>query len=241
LSDILKLNGYSDIFKRPIFVVGLPYGGGTRTARLIRNMGVWTGPTIEGPKSDPRDLLENKLIREKLIKPTLKHMECDPDGLKALPNPRRRVNLVFPTKEGNINLQEKLNRMLKSQAYNHAQRWMYNDARLTLMWRSFITDFPNADWVIIRQDKDSYVQACLSNPEAFDISPKTNFWGHIAKVYSKRFDMLCARVDNAHEINFSNIQEGNLSELNVLSGKIGIQHNPKRKGQKNEPKRWKHS
>jgi hypothetical protein len=193
------------------------------------------------PKGDPRDFLEKKLIRDRLIKPTLKHMDCDPDCLQTLPNPKRRVNLVFPTKEGNINLKEKLYRMIKSQEYNHAQRWMYKDARLTLLWRCFITEFPDADWVIARQNKQAFVNTCLQNPITFDISQSAAFWGHIAKVYSNRFDMICGHIDHVHEIQFENIQEGNLSELDALSDKIGIQFRPKQKGQKSEPRRWKHS
>jgi hypothetical protein len=241
LSDILKLNGYSDVFKRPIFVLGLPFGGGTRTAQLIKDMGVWTGRTHEGRKGASSDFLENKLIRERLIKQTLKHMDCDPDGLETLPNPKTRIKLVFPTKEGNIDLKEKLHRMVGSQEYDSSQRWMYNDARLTLLWRSFLADFPNADWVIVRQERRAYVRSCLENPHTLEISESRLFWSHIHKVYSRRFDLLAARVKHVHEINLKNISEGNLSELHDLTVKIGIQFSPKRKGQKVEQKRWRHS
>lgn len=241
MSDILKLNGYSDVFKRPIFVVGLPFGGGTRTAQLVKNMGVWTGRTHEGRRGASSDFLENKLIRERLVKQTLKQMDCDPDGLETLPNPKTRINLVFPTKEGNIDLKEKLHRMVKSQEYDSSQRWMYNDARLALLWRSFLSDFANADWVIVRQQRRAYVKSCLENPRTLEISESRLFWTHIHKMYSRRFDLLAARAEHVHEIDLKNISEGNLSELQALSTKIGIQFRPKRQGQKVEQKRWRHS
>ena len=239
--DVLKLNGYSDIFKRPIFVTGLPYGGGNKAAKLIKEMGVWTGRTAQGPRSNPIDSLENQRLRERLIKPTLKQMGCDPDGVQTLPNPKQRVNLVFPTKEGNIDLQEKLHRMLEVQEYDHARCWMYYDTRLALLWRSFLSSFPDAQWVIVRQKEQAYVKSCLENPQALEISQKARFWAHLSNVYTARFDLLCARGKHVHEIQLQNIEEGNLSELKLLSDKIGIQFSPKRSGRALDPKRWKHS
>ena len=185
--------------------------------------------------------LKTGLIRDRLIKPTLKHMGCDPAGLQTLPNAKRLTNLVFPTPEGNIDLKEKLHRMLENQGYDHAQRWMYHDARLTLLWRSFLTGFPDADWVIVRQAQPTYIKSCLDDPRMFEVSSKARFWKRISQAYSERFDMLTARVEHVHEIRLENIEEGNLSELKLLSDKTGFHFNTKRKGSKLEQRRWRHS
>jgi hypothetical protein len=104
-----------------------------------------------------------------------------------------------------------------------------------------LADFPDADWVIVRQKKQEYVKFCLETPHALKISQSARFWGQLHKLYSTRFDLLSARVNYVHEINFENIAEGNLSELNPLSAKIGIQFNAKRNGSTVEPRRWHHS
>jgi hypothetical protein len=237
----LILNGYSDVFKRPIFVVGLPNGGTTLTARLIRDMGVWTGPTLDGPRSDPKDLLENRMIRDKLIKPTLKHMKCDPNGIKTLPNPKRRMNLVFPTKEGNIQLKERLNRMVQGQGYDHALRWMYKDPRLALLWPSFAEDFPKAEWVIVKRCKRKFIHSCLAAPHMRAQSDNAKFWSRFWREYSQRLDMLKDHAKYVHEVQFEHIEEGNLSEMKSISDSIGINFSRLKQPNQTDPARWRHS
>jgi hypothetical protein len=237
----LILNGYSNVFKRPIFVLGLPNGGTTLIAGLIKEMGVWTGRTLEGPRSDPKDFLENKVIRDKLMKPTLKQMKCDPSGIKTLPNAKRRVNLVFPTKEGNIQLKERLHRIIEGQGYDHGLRWMYKDPRLTMLWRSFAEDFPNAEWIIVRRDKKKFVQSCLASPQMRAHSDSSKFWNRFADEYNQRLDMLSDQAEFVHEVQLESIEEGNLSEMKPISDSIGINFSAFNPTDQTDPKRWRHS
>tara|TARA_R110002124_G_scaffold83738_6_gene218947 strand:+ start:6247 stop:6972 length:726 start_codon:yes stop_codon:yes gene_type:complete len=241
MTDHLKINGHSEIFKRPIFVLGLPRSGTSMVAGLITEFGVWAGDTIAGGPENPKGFFENRAIRENLIKPVLKHMGCDPVGVKILPDANKRMKLVFPTKEGNIELCEKLHRMITHQGYDHAQRWMYKDAKLTLLWRSFLADFPGADWVIVRRKKEGFIKSCLNTSFMAHHSSDPKFWENFADAYNLRLDLLQQKASNVHEIHVEKIFEGDLSQLKSVSDTIGIQFNKAKVNKFVDRKHWHHS
>jgi len=131
--------------------------------------------------------------------------------------------------------------MVERQGYDHAQRWMYKDVRLALLWRSFVVDFPNADWVIVRRDKNEFIQACLNAPRMAAISDKAKFWNQFFDEYNHRLDMLKNRADFVHEVHFEHIQEGDLSALKTVSDSIGIQFETLNAGTISDRRHWHHS
>lgn len=235
------INGHSEIFKRPIFVLGLPRSGTSMVAGLVKEFGVWAGTTVQGGPANPKGFFENRPIRENLIKPVLKQMGCDPVGVKKLPDPKKRMKLMFPTKDGSIELKEKLHRMIERQGYDHSQRWMYKDAKLTLLWRSFEAEFPDADWVIVRRNREAFIKSCLNTSFMVHHSSDPKFWENYSDEYNKRLDLLQAKAQNVHEIHVEKIFEGDLTQLKSVSNSIGIQFNKDSVNNFVDRKHWHHS
>jgi len=236
------MNGHSAIFKRPIFILGAPRSGITMVAGLVKEFGVWTGAAAQVGPAKPKGFVENTGIRDKLIKPILTQLDCDPLGVKKLPAPRRHVKLRFPTKEGEgIGLKEKLHRIVEAQGYDHAQRWMYKDAKLTLLWRSFAAEFPDAEWVIVRRERHSVVKSCLSTPFMSAHSSDPKFWEDFADQYNKRLDMLQAKAANVHEVDAEQIFNGDVTQLKSVSDAIGLQFNLEAIRTGGDRKHWHHS
>lgn len=235
------LNGHAKTFERPIFILGLPRSGTSMVAGLIKEFGVWSGNTVQGGPANPKGFFENRPIRENLIKPVLKHMGCDPVGVQKLPDPRKRVKLAFPTKDGTCGLADKLKMMIEKQGYDGSQRWMYKDAKLTLLWRSFLAEFPDADWVIVRRNQEGFVKSCLNTSFMRHHSLDPKFWENFADEYNLRLDMLRDTASNVHEVEVEKIFNGDLTQLNSVSDSLGIQFSQAKVDGFVDRKHWHHS
>ena len=71
--------------RRPILVTGLPRSGTSLIAGLLHEFGAWTGTTLAGDEYNPKGYFEHAGIREDIVKPMLKVLGGDENGVKMLP------------------------------------------------------------------------------------------------------------------------------------------------------------
>jgi hypothetical protein len=99
--------------------------------------------------NQPRGFLEHKAVRQKVVKPKLRQMACDPKGQHPLP-PRHLNPLPSEVNVWRRKVQTKLG---KARAYK--------DAKALLLWPYFHRAFPDALWILVRRDRKAIARSCL--------------------------------------------------------------------------------
>jgi len=140
-------------FESPIFVTGVPRSGTSLVAGALGIAGAWLGRTVPGNQSNPKGYFEHTTIREKVIKPLLEGLQCDPLGVHRLP-----ALAQLPQVD---NLKEVCRNLIGAEGYSDDARWLYKDAKLSLLWPLFVDAFSGAHWVIVRRGRDDIVRSCL--------------------------------------------------------------------------------
>ena len=64
----------------PILITGCPRSGTSLTAGIINKCEAWGGEMVGPTPHNPKGFFENIGLREKLTKPVLSAMGCDPLG-----------------------------------------------------------------------------------------------------------------------------------------------------------------
>ena len=136
----------------PILVTGCARSGTSMTAGVIDLCGAWGGKLTGALPHNRRGQFENSVIRNHIIKPYLRSMNCDPLGQKPLPDVN---NLTpFPT------LRKQVVDVMKTQDYEGGS-WYYKGAKMCLMWPIWAEAFPGAKWIIVRRDDEAIINSCL--------------------------------------------------------------------------------
>ena len=136
----------------PILVSGCARSGTSLVAQILKECGAWTGETVEPcPKSNPDGFFEHKYLRENVNKRILSSNDCDPLGVKKLPEPG---SLQYPSFKSEVAT------ALKREGYEGGP-WLFKDAKLAYMPELWMREFPKARWVLTRRDGNAIVTSCL--------------------------------------------------------------------------------
>ncbi len=167
----------TDYFNSPIFILGLPRSGTSMIAGALGICGAWTGTTVPGDKaSNPKGFFEHVVIRERVIKSLLSYVGCDPLGVRKLPP----VDLP-----GEVDgLADMIKTILEKDGYKFDRHWLYKDAKLTLLWPVFLKAFPDAKWLIVKRDEESFINSCLRTHFMKQHSVDRAFWKKFAEEYN---------------------------------------------------------
>lgn len=182
----------ADYFDRPIFVVGLPRSGTSLIAGCFQACGAWTGTTIAGTEANPKGFYEHSRIREGVVKRILLQLQCDPLGVRMLP--QKNLNIQIP------GLKKIIKQIIEDDGYNHSRPWLYKDAKLTLLWPVFAQHFPDASWVIVRRNEQDIIDSFLRTSFMKQHSQSTEFWKRFAAEYLQRISLLMDSGATCHEI-----------------------------------------
>lgn len=124
-----------------IFVTGCARSGTSLTTKILKEHGCNLGRNVN-------TLYENTDIRERILKPYLRSLGCDPRGQTRLP-PMENIPSI-------TGLREKVLTFL-----GEKEPRAYKDAKLTLVWQAFAEAFPEAKWVIVRRDRGKIADSCI--------------------------------------------------------------------------------
>jgi len=208
-----------DYTEHPIFITGLPRSGTSMTAGIFAQLGVFTGPTVPGGLSNPKGFFENTIIREEIIKGILNAANFCPLGVSSLPPIDFNEEINFDKK---LSLKDILQRIILAQGYNKEVPWLYKDAKLTLLWRIFNSQFPNALWIIVRRDRENVIRSCLSTHFMLQHSSKVDFWNKFADEYETRLEALLHCVKNVIQINTDELVNGHYEIIENICRDRGI-------------------
>ena len=196
----------------PILITGLPRSGTSMIAGLLAECGVWTGETVGPSPDNPRGFFENEKIREHVVKAMLHGVDADPLGVDPLPGPE---DLIAPQIPGSAA------RYAERQGCEPDQRWLYKDAKLTLMWRAWLTAYPKAKWIVVRRTPAEVIRSCLTTPFMAQHSTDPQFWGKWHDEYVTRLQALSKTVET-YQIWPSRIMGGDWNDFSKLCDWLGV-------------------
>ncbi len=209
-----------DYFNTPIFILGLPRSGTSMIAGAISICGAWTGSTVPGGSPvNPKGFFEHTVIRELVTKKILTHLGCDPLGVKQIPP----VDL-----HGHIpGFAQTLQKIIEREGYTHDRRWLYKDAKLTLIWPFYKNAFPHATWLVVRRDEQGFINSCLNTPFMKQHSQDPAFWKQFSNEYRIRLHALNNSGANVLEISSPDVIAGDFSRLREVVKQLGLEFREK--------------
>lgn len=208
----------------PILITGAARSGTSMTAGSIHLCGAWGG-NMSGPNSNnKRGMFENSEVRQDIVKPILRGMDCDPMGQKPLPSDEQVRG--FGLKQA-IKLRERVCTAMKAQGLGEGQRWFYKGAKMCLIWPLWYMAFPNAQWIVVRRDTEDIISSCMDTGfmRAYTTREGWTRWVH---AHLNRFDeMEAAPSLSMREIWPTEMVEGKFDNIKVAIQGLGLQWNEK--------------
>lgn len=136
-----------------VLITGAARSGTSMVAGALHACGLDLGkPLVGATQWNPNGFFEHRPIRQKVVKPLLRELGCDPRGQKKLP-PR---GICVPP--------ARVARLRKTVNVRLNGGWGYKDAKLLLLWPIFRAAFPDARWVLVRRDPKEIVDSCIRTP-----------------------------------------------------------------------------
>src|SRR3990167_1759798 len=146
---------YSD---NPIFITGCARSGTSLTAGIIHLCGAFGGKMRRPNINNQKGMFENIAITQDLVKPFLKSIGADKMGQNPLPDPAKvvlKANILAHQWRQNVIS------ILNSEGYIGDRPFFYKGAKMCLMWEIWHAAFPNAQWIIVRRNKEDIIDSCL--------------------------------------------------------------------------------
>lgn len=191
---------------RPIFVLGLARSGTSLVAGALEICRAWLGRTVPGGgPENPKGVFENVMLREHINKRILFDLGCDPLGVQKLPDLYKLPDIP--------NLSEIIEQIIRAEGYKENRRWLFKDAKLTLLWPIYKAAFPNAQWIIVRRNEEEIIHSCLRTFFMVQHSRDPVFWKKWADEYLFRLDKLKESEVWWREIWPHDLVRGNFSAL----------------------------
>jgi len=143
---------------QPILITGAARSGTSMTAGIINICGAWGGKMSGPTRYNKRGMFENEEIRNDLMKPFLKSINCDPMGQDPLPDMEEVYKKAF-----SIDWKWRMRAcsIIKKQGYKNEIPWFYKGAKMCLIWPLWYRAFPRATWIIVRRKDDDVIHSCL--------------------------------------------------------------------------------
>jgi hypothetical protein len=190
---------------KPIFVLGLARSGTSLIAGALEICGAWLGRTVPGGPENPRGFFESVVLREHVNKRILSGLGCDPLGVEKLPDLHKLP--VIPQLPGIII------KCIQAEGYKKNRRWLFKDAKLSLLWPIYRAAFPKAQWIIVRRNVEDIIRSCLRTHFMIYHSADSSFWRRWADEYLFRLDKLKESDVWWREIWPDDLVRGNLTAL----------------------------
>lgn len=154
---------------------------------------------------NPKGVFENVMLREHINKRILFDLGCDPLGVQKLPDLYKLPDIP--------NLSEIIEQIIRAEGYKENRRWLFKDAKLTLLWPIYKAAFPNAQWIIVRRNEEEIIHSCLRTFFMVQHSRDPVFWKKWADEYLFRLDKLKESEVWWREIWPHDLVRGNFSAL----------------------------
>lgn len=139
----------------PILITGIARSGTSLVAGIIQGCGAKAGEVGKpGDKWNPSGYFENNTMIEKVDKMILKGTGYDPMGQEKLP---------YPTLT-RVDIRDKVFKIAQDQGIGPNEIWYFKDAKLLLVYGSYVNSFPDSKIIIVRRNPHDIIESCLITP-----------------------------------------------------------------------------
>lgn len=164
----------------PILITGRPRSGTSLVAGILASCGAWAGATFGPSPWNAKGTFENKILRERLVKPYLIMSGYDPLGLDPFPREDPPV-LVDPGL-----WREKVFSIIRGQGYRDGP-WIFKECKMALFPGLWKEAFPDAVWIVVSRSTEAVVDSCLrAEPTLRRLGPERGRWEDWAEAYLER-------------------------------------------------------
>lgn len=205
---------------QPILVTAPARSRTSMTAELIHNAGAFGGDVLlSRGYANPRGFFENLEIRQKIAKPMLAHLKCDPKGQKPLPNDEQieamKMDRVLATR-----LRSRVLGVMREQGFLHGP-WYYKGAKMLLVWPAWHRAFPDAKWVYVWRSDEGIINSCLRTHFMQAYKDAAGWKGWIEH-HKKRLGGLMASGADVHVFDGDLATSGDFEEVRKMLDFCGL-------------------
>ena len=204
----------------PIIITGCARSGTSMTAGIVHLCGAFGGEMFGPNKHNQKGMFENSEIRQRIVKPYLKKIGCDPLGQRPLPNNRQ----VFEVSDRQAQVwRDRICSIMRAQGYAGGP-WFYKGAKICLLWYLWHRAFPSAQWVIVRRRSEDIADSCLRTSFMRAYRDRQGWLQWVAQ-HERRFDEMKQAELNVREFWPSQVVEGNFDHARELVADLGLEFN----------------
>lgn len=205
----------------PILITGAARSGTSMTGGTINICGAYGGKLSEGTRFNPKGMFENGAVRNTLVKPFLRSINCDPLGQNPLPKISVMKNIAEKEKFVAEWKRKFLDLVFESRNVNRDSPWFYKGAKMCLMWPLWHAAFPDAKWVIVRRDTEDIVASCLRTSFMRAYRNRSG-WLLWVSEHERRFEEMIDAGLNVVEVWPHRMIAGDFSEIQLVINKLGL-------------------
>jgi len=203
----------------PILITGAARSGTSMTAGVINVCGAFGG-RMNGPnKYNKKGMFENDRIRQTIVKPYLKGIECDQLGQKPLPSTQQIFNV---NQEQADRWRAKVMTVFSEEGYKGGP-YFYKGAKMCLIWLLWHMAFPDAKWIIVRRDKNDIARSCMQTSFMRAYRDVVG-WLRWVEEHEKRFSQMKIAGLNLREVWPSKMIGGDFSEIEEVIKWLGLEY-----------------
>lgn len=200
--------------KDPILVTGCARSGTSLVSAIINEAGAKGGiMNVGGNRYNPTGYYENHEIINGIGKKLLKAEGFDPMGQTKLPG------VDFPAHD----LRQQVFSIADSQGISAADTWFFKDAKLLLLFRSYIHSFPDSKIVLVRRQKEDIVKSCMRTPFMYGRKTQKE-WLDWVKHHIALIDSLKSSHSQVKEVWYEDLIVGNLEPVRELISWLGLEY-----------------
>ena len=189
--------------KDPILITGCARSGTSLVAAIIHEAGASGGNiVINGSPYNPTGFYENHEIISAIDKQILREAGFDPLGQNGVP----------PADLPGKDIRQGMFRIASDQGIRPGETWFFKDAKLLLVFRSYVESFPESKIVLVRRNANDIVNSCMNAPFMHRRSTPEQ-WLDWVEDQEKIMDVLKAEKKEVREVWYEDIINGNLDQL----------------------------
>lgn len=192
--------------KDPILITGAARSGTSLVAAIIHDAGASGGNIVmEGNQYNPTGYYENHDIISVVDKQILREAGFDPLGQKGLP----------PANFDGKDIRESVFRIAASQGITPGEDWFFKDAKLLLIFRSYVESFPDSKFVLVRRQKEAIVKSCMNAPFMHRREVDSD-WLEWVNHHIELMDALKGSGAKVKEVWYEDLVKGNLGPMREI-------------------------
>lgn len=224
---------------KPILITGCARSGTSITAAMFYYSGAWCG-NVAPPDREKRGVtLENISIRQKLIKPYLMNLGCDPTGQDPLPRTQDLEIYDKMIEDGKGWWGDKVKELIRGQGYKEGI-WFIKEPKICLIWPLWHAAFPEARWIIVRRNRWDIISSCM-NIGFMKAHRDREGWSRWVGIHEDKFLEMKYAGLNISVIYPKNMIEGDFYEIEYIIHKLGLSFHQDKARAFINPQLWRHN